>query len=71
MILYSNDCPQCKVLKVKLNSYGIEYETISDVQKMREMGMTTMPMFDNGKKLMTFRETIEWLNGLKKEATIQ
>lgn len=71
MILYSNNCPQCNVLKVKLNSYGIEYETVTDQQKMLEMGMTSMPMFDNGKKLMTFRESIEWLNTLKKEAAMQ
>lgn len=71
MILYSNNCPQCNVLKVKLNSYGIEYETVTDQQKMLEMGMTSMPMFDNGEKLMTFRESIEWLNTLKKEAAMQ
>ena len=28
--LYSTGCPQCKVLKAKLDQAGIKYNTVSD-----------------------------------------
>lgn len=34
VILYSTDCPKCKILQEKLNEKGIDYEKISDTDIM-------------------------------------
>ena len=31
IILYSTDCPACKIVKQRLNQEGYDYETISDM----------------------------------------
>ena len=60
--LYSTGCPRCKVLKSKLDSKGIDYTIFNDVDRMVEMGITTVPNLMVDGKLMNFKESIEWVN---------
>jgi glutaredoxin len=30
IVLYEHGCPRCKVLKLKLDKAGIQYETVTD-----------------------------------------
>lgn len=62
VILYSTDCPMCKVLKTKLDEVGLKYEVCSDKDLMIEMGFKSVPMLDVGGVHMTFTEAIKWLN---------
>lgn len=64
VVFYSTGCPKCKVLKAKLDSKGIEYTIFNDVDRMVEMGITTVPNLMIDGKLMNFKESIEWLNSL-------
>lgn len=64
IVFYSTNCPKCKVLKSKLDSKGIDYTIFNDVDRMVEMGMTTVPNLMVDGKLMNFKESIEWLNAL-------
>lgn len=64
VVFYSTDCPKCKVLKAKLDSKGIDYTVFNDVDKMVEMGITTVPDLMVDGKLMNFKESIDWLNSL-------
>lgn len=62
--LYSTGCPKCKVLKAKLDSKGIEYEIIDDVDEMMRLGMTTVPCLGVDDKIMNFKESVDWINRL-------
>lgn len=62
IILYSTGCPKCKVLKSKLDSKGIDYTIFNDVDRMVEMGITTVPDLMVDGKLMNFKESMEWVN---------
>ena len=64
VVFYSTGCPKCKVLKSKLDSKGIDYTIFNDVDRMVEMGITTVPDLMVDGKLMNFKESIEWLNSL-------
>lgn len=62
VVLYSTNCPKCKVLVSKLNSSGIKYEVCSSVEKMISLGISSVPMLGIGDKLYTFSEAITFLN---------
>lgn len=59
--LFSTGCPKCIVLTKKLDSAGITYEVFDDVDKMIEMGMTTVPMLEVDGKIMNFKEAVDWI----------
>jgi predicted DsbA family dithiol-disulfide isomerase len=59
--LYSTGCPKCIILTKKLDSAGITYEVFDDVDKMIEMGMTTVPMLEVDGKIMNFKEAVDWI----------
>lgn len=62
IILYSNDCPQCKVLEVKLKQKGVIYKTINDIDIMVEKGFKSMPMLEVNSNIMTYAQALKWLN---------
>lgn len=61
--LYSNDCPRCQVLKQKLGNKNIQYETCSDVDKMIELGVETLPMLEiKDGIIINFTDAVKWVN---------
>lgn len=62
VILYSTGCPQCKVLKAKLDAKSIQYETVSDVLYMISLGITTAPQLDVNGECMDFKAAVAWVN---------
>lgn len=63
MILYSNGCPKCKILKKKLDDKKIKYEECGDIELMIRKGITFLPVLetDSG-KLLDFSEANEYVN---------
>lgn len=61
IILYTSHCPKCKVLRTKLDNAGITYDVFDDVDKMIEMGMTTVPILCVDGWNMTYSESIKWI----------
>ena len=45
-IMYSTHCPKCKVLEVKFQRKGVEFETIDDVEVMKEKGFKHAPQLE-------------------------
>lgn len=62
VILYSTGCPQCKVLKAKLDAKSIPYETVSDVPYMLSIGITAAPQLDVNGERMDFKTAVAWVN---------
>jgi hypothetical protein len=47
---------------MKLDQKKIEYETISDVDHMLRIGITSVPMLKVDDELLDFNKAIEWVN---------
>ena len=61
IILYSIGCPKCKVLEKKLQDKGVEFEVYSDTNKMKELGIDSLPVLEYKGQLMEFLEAVGWL----------
>lgn len=62
VILYSTDCPRCKVLENKLDEKNIEYELCKDVGEMRRLKFLDAPKLSVDGELMDFLEGVKWVN---------
>ena len=69
VILYSNDCPRCGILKKKLDAAGLGYEIESDVDKMLELGFTEAPVLEVNGERMLYPEAVRWIKNYR-EGTI-
>lgn len=59
--LYSTGCPNCNVLKKKIDDLEIEYELNTNVEKMIELGFKTAPIMTVDGINMNFVESINWI----------
>ena len=63
VILYEHGCPKCKMLKMKLDKSGIEYETVNDIEVMKTKGFQEAPKLEVEGVIMGFKEAVDWLKG--------
>ena len=65
-IFTQSGCRKGKVLKMKLDNKGIEYQTNEDVDYMIEMGFKSTPqlMLENG-TILDFSAANAWINNLE------
>ena len=61
VILYEHGCPRCKVLKSKLDQKGVKYETISDMEVMKEKGFKEAPKLEVDGVVYDFKEAVKWI----------
>lgn len=61
VILYEHGCPRCKVLKMKLDQKGIKYETVNDIEVMKEKGFSEAPKLEIEETIMNFTEAVKWI----------
>ncbi len=62
--IYTTDtCARCKVLKAKMDSKGIEYQSITDPDEIAKLGIMSVPymQIDDG-ELMDFAKANAWIN---------
>lgn len=62
VILYSTNCPKCKVLKQKLDSQSIQYTENNSVEEMLSLGIKQAPMLLVGEELLAFADAVKWVN---------
>ena len=62
VILYSNSCPRCCVLKQKLDAKSITYAEENSVDKMLAMGISQVPVLCVDGELLSFGQANEWIN---------
>lgn len=67
IILYSNGCPKCNVLKSKLESKKIKFTETDNFSKLEEMGVKSLPIMEIDGKFLTFVEANTWINTQKQE----
>ena len=61
VILYEHGCPRCKVLKMKLDQKGIQYEDVTDVEVMKERGFKEAPKLEVDGVIMDFKDAVDWV----------
>ncbi len=61
IILYSTDCPRCRILKKKLDMAGLEYTINTDVDQMLKMGFQEAPVLGVDNTFMNFTQANAWL----------
>lgn len=65
MILYTSDCPACKVLEAKLNQKNVSFTTEkSDFSKLEENKIMTFPVLEVDGKLLTFNDARRYVDNL-------
>lgn len=61
IVLYSTNCPKCKVLKTKLEQNNIEFIENNDIELMAQKGFTTAPMLEIDSVVYNFKEAVAWI----------
>ena len=62
IILYSTGCPQCSVLKRKLESKGIPFTENTDREKMLSLNFVRVPVLEVDGNRMDFAAANKWIN---------
>lgn len=65
IILYSTHCPQCNVLKQKLDKKNISYEEINNIDTMIAKGYMSAPILEIDGQTYEFKQAIKWVNSIK------
>lgn len=66
-VLYSTGCPRCKTLKTLLDREGVQYEEVSDIDKMESLGIMTVPVLEFEGKTYSFLEAIQSIGNISKK----
>ena len=56
IVLYTTGCPQCKVLKTKLDSKNIQYDIVDDITIMMDKGFLSAPNLEIDDKAYDFNK---------------
>jgi len=60
--LYSTNCPKCKVIETKLKQLGLNYNTITDINIMKQKGMSSAPYLElEDGSLLDFNKARLWM----------
>ena len=62
IILYSTNCPKCKVLEKKLIQKNIQYVKIEDLDILREKGFTFLPVLEVNSLILNFKDAVDYVN---------
>ena len=65
VVLYSTNCPRCKVLKTKLEQKKIQYEECNDINEMLKLNIKMTPMLQVDQSLLDFAYAVKWINSME------
>ena len=65
IVLYTIDCPKCKILERKLKEADIEYEVVKDVDTMMSLGISSAPALKVDENIMVFNDAVKWIMSRK------
>lgn len=61
LVLYSTGCPQCSVLKKKLDAKGFSYRVNENVEAMLALGIDSVPVLSVDGELLGFAAANKWI----------
>ena len=62
IILYSNGCPKCKVLKAKLEAKNITFTENDNLEELVSMGIQSLPVLKVDGVFLNFVKANDWVN---------
>lgn len=63
VILYSNHCVKCNILKELLDKSGVRYTIEDNIDKLKNLGFTHMPMLGVNGKCLNYKDAHNYLSG--------
>ncbi len=67
VILYTTNCPKCRVLETKLNEKNITYTEETDLEVMQQKGFSIAPMLEVNGEIYDFSKAIQWVKNYAEE----
>ena len=65
VVLYSNGCPRCVILKKKLDEKKIEYKISDNLNDIVKEGFMSVPVLKvDDFTFLGFGEATKWINGM-------
>ena len=64
IILFSNGCPRCKILKQKLDDKQIKYTISDDFDEVMDQGLQTAPVLKVNNKYYQFGDAVKLIGDL-------
>lgn len=64
IIIFSNGCPRCEVLKTKMDNANLNYKTSTDFQEIIDRGFETLPVLKVNNEYLDFVGAVKWINNL-------
>lgn len=61
--LYTIDCPKCKVLENLMNKKNISYNTVKDIDVMKQKGFTECPKLEVNGQIFGFTDAVKFVKG--------
>lgn len=61
IILFTNNCPRCTVLKKKLEQAKILYEPNYDLTEIEKKGIEQLPVLKVNNSYLDFKEAVKWV----------
>lgn len=68
-ILYSTNCPKCKILETQLKEKEITFEKNENVDEMLALGLKTAPAFKHNDQIMSFNEALVFIKNYTQGVT--
>jgi len=60
--LYTTGCPKCRILEGKLKAAGIDFDVVTDIEEMKNLGIISAPAMMVGKAgPLDFSQAIRWV----------
>ena len=63
-VLYTTGCPKCRILEKKLNDKQIKFDVCNDTEKMKEIGITSVPVLSVDDNKLNYYDAVKHLNSL-------
>lgn len=64
IVLFSNGCPRCKILKQKLDDKQIKYTISDDFDEVMDQGLQTAPVLKVNNKYYQFGDAVKLIGEL-------
>ena len=68
ILLYTNGCPKCQVIKSKLELQHIKFIETNDTEKLISLGFKTLPILKVNEKVMDFKSANDWIEERRKNS---
>lgn len=62
LVLYTTECPRCKILKKKLEQKNLDYSEVSDLDQMLAKGFKSVPVLEVDGKAYSYEDAMNFLN---------